>query len=151
MNAYDADFVLWSADQARLLRAMGGGSALNLPLDWDNLAEEVEALGRSERHALRGQIGAVVEHLIKLMAWSEVYPRDGWKETIDRARGEIAELLADSPSLYGAVDEMIAWQVGRKRVLVGRLMSRHGARPLVDIDSLEFSRDHVLGDWFPSD
>jgi len=149
--AYDTDIVTWSADQARMLRAMGGGKALNLPLDWDNLAEEIEALGRSERHALRGHIGAVLEHLIKLMASPANDPRRGWVETIIRARADIADCLADSPSLDGSVDGLIEVQTMRARKLVAAVLETYGERPCVDLGGLEFSRDQVLGDWFPAD
>ncbi len=41
---YEQDFFAWSEEQGRLLRARSG-----VGLDWDNLAEEIETLGRSER------------------------------------------------------------------------------------------------------
>ena len=44
---YDSDFVGWTFEQARLLRA-GDWSAL----DVERIAEELEAMGRSERRAL---------------------------------------------------------------------------------------------------
>jgi len=43
---YDRDFVLWSKEQAAALRR---AKASNLPLDWENLAEEIESLGKSQR------------------------------------------------------------------------------------------------------
>ena len=47
---YDRDFFLWTQEQAAALRAVRKS---NLPLDWDNLAEEIESLGRSQRTELR--------------------------------------------------------------------------------------------------
>jgi hypothetical protein len=44
---YEADFFAWTQDQAQLLRARG-----RLGLDWDNLAEEIESMGRRDRRAL---------------------------------------------------------------------------------------------------
>ncbi len=48
---YRTDLALWSAQQAEALRsaASGGGNAL---VDWDNVVEEIESLGASERRAL---------------------------------------------------------------------------------------------------
>jgi hypothetical protein len=57
---YDQDFVRWTEEQAAALRrakslppAAPRGS--NLLLDWENLAEEIESLGKSDRRELRSQ------------------------------------------------------------------------------------------------
>ena len=48
-SLYERDFFLWTQQQAEALRkAAREGS--NLPLDWENLAEETESLGRSFKH-----------------------------------------------------------------------------------------------------
>jgi hypothetical protein len=58
---YEQDFFLWTKEQAAALRlakslplARTGDS--NLPLDWENLAEEIESLGKSDRRELRSRI-----------------------------------------------------------------------------------------------
>jgi len=45
-DLYDYDFFLWTQEQAAALRRAKDS---NLPLDWENLAEEIESLGKSER------------------------------------------------------------------------------------------------------
>ena len=60
---YEQDFVLWTKQQAAGLRRAKGS---NLLLDWENLAEEIESLGRSDRRELRSQITRVLRHLLKL-------------------------------------------------------------------------------------
>jgi hypothetical protein len=40
-NLYDRDFFLWTQKQSAALR---GAKGSNLPLDWENLAEEIESL-----------------------------------------------------------------------------------------------------------
>ena len=97
---YEQDFVRWTEAQAANLRQAGAARA-NLPLDWDNLAEEVESLGRSQRRELRSRIAVVIEHLLKLARSPAEEPRAGWIETIARERAEIERLLEDSPSLRG--------------------------------------------------
>ncbi|MGH7084764.1 MAG: DUF29 family protein, partial [Acetobacteraceae bacterium] len=62
---YDEDFVLWAEQQAAALRAAAQGAS-NLELDWENLAEEIDSLGTSQRSALRSQIRRIIRHLIKL-------------------------------------------------------------------------------------
>ena len=43
---YEKDFVRWTEQQATALRDAASLST-NLPLDWENLAEEIDSLGRS--------------------------------------------------------------------------------------------------------
>ena len=50
---YEDDLLLWTQEQASVLRE-ADGRGIDLPLDWDNLAEEIEGLGRSERRELGG-------------------------------------------------------------------------------------------------
>jgi hypothetical protein len=52
---YDEDFVAWTMEQAEALRSAGAGGS-NQQLDWENLAEEIESLGKSDRRALRGAL-----------------------------------------------------------------------------------------------
>ena len=44
---YEEDFVRWTEEQSRALRE-AALSPTNTPLDWENLAEEIESLGRSK-------------------------------------------------------------------------------------------------------
>ena len=62
---YERDFVRWTEEQSRALRD-AAGIGTNLPLDWENLAEEIESLGQSQRHELRSRIAVILEHLLKL-------------------------------------------------------------------------------------
>src|SRR5215204_3184394 len=97
---YDEDFLLWTKEQARLLRE-AAERGVNLPLDWENLAEEVESLGRSDRRELRSRISTIIEHLLKLEHSSAREPREGWRNTVDRSRREAKLILKESPSLFG--------------------------------------------------
>jgi hypothetical protein len=62
---YDEDFVAWSEQQAEALRA-AARTGSNQQLDWENLAEEIESLGRSQRRELRSRLSVIMEHLVKL-------------------------------------------------------------------------------------
>lgn len=97
-SLYDEDLVLWSAEQAAALRA-AAASGTNLPLDWENLAEEIDSLGKSQRTELVRRVRTVIEHLLKLQHSADEEPRRGWRETIRRSRTEIGDLLEDNPSL----------------------------------------------------
>ena len=62
---YADDFYAWTQHQAMVLRTM---AVADNRFDRDNLAEEIEALGRSERDAVRSQIRRIIGHLLKLAA-----------------------------------------------------------------------------------
>ena len=57
---YDQDFYLWTQEQAALVRA---GKVHEL--DLDNVAEELESLGKSQWHALENRLAALVRYLLK--------------------------------------------------------------------------------------
>lgn len=101
---YDHDFVLWTEQQAAALRRVNDS---NLPLDWENLAEEIESLGKSQRAELNSQIRRILRHLFKLEASPAADPCAGWRATIRDARAEIEELLETSPSLRREVEGVI--------------------------------------------
>ena len=67
---YDADFVLWSEQQADRLRRLARGEQVN-DVDWSNLVEEVEGLGRSATSAVRTLLLRALEHLLKAAAWPQ--------------------------------------------------------------------------------
>src|ERR1700737_883752 len=109
---YEEDFVRWTEEQSSALRD-AAGVGTNLPLDWENLAEEIESLGRSQRHELRSRLAVILEHLMKLEHSPAIDPRTGWMDTISRARLNIEYLLEDSPSLRGELGPMIEKQKPR--------------------------------------
>src|SRR4029077_12554073 len=95
---YDTDFALWSKQQAEALRAAARG-ATNQPIDWENVAEEIDSWARSEKRELKSQIRRVIEHLLKLEHSRASDPRRGWIDSIDDARNEIEVVLGDRQSL----------------------------------------------------
>jgi hypothetical protein len=109
---YDEDFFAWTKQQAKALRA-AARSRTNQPLDWTNLAEEIEDLGKSQRRELGSRIREIVEHLVKLQRSPALEPRPGWRASIRRQRAAIEDLLRDSPSLEREVDEIIRAQAAR--------------------------------------
>jgi hypothetical protein len=150
-DLYDEDFVRWTEQQAAALRQAKTAGA-NLPLDWDNLAEEIESLGRSDRRELRSQIRRILRHLCKLAVSPAEGPRRGWRLTISEARSEIADVLRDSPSLRREVDAIIAEEARRAAEFAAADLDEHGELTQAARDQLEhmaFTADQVLGDWFP--
>jgi len=148
-NLYDQDFFLWTKEQATALRR---AKESNLPLDWENLAEEIEGLGKSDRRQLRSQIRRILRHLFKLEASPASEPRAGWCSTISDGRGDVEDVLRDSPSLRREIDAFIAEEADLAAKLAAADLSQHGEPADVVWARLEkggFTVEQVLGDWFP--
>jgi uncharacterized protein DUF29 len=150
---YDEDFVAWSQQQAEALRAaMRGGSKQRL--DWENLAEEIEDLGKSVRRELQSQIRRIVRHLLKLEHSPAKEPRRGWEESIVDARAEIEDLLEESPSLRTGLDRDIERQTHRGIDLALRDLARYEEIDAVSVAALRataYTEQQILGDWFPEE
>ena len=56
-DLYDTDILTWSERQAELLRRRAAGELVNdAEIDWPNVAEEIEAVGRTERRDMASHI-----------------------------------------------------------------------------------------------
>ena len=150
-DLYDTDFLLWSEHQAGLLRRLAAGESVNEPADWSNLAEEIEALGKTQSRELSSRIATVLEHLMKLQASPAPGPRAGRRATIRRERAEIVRLLAAAPSLRRTVADVVERESTRVRVAVADNLNDMGETPLIDLSTLSYSGESVLGEWFPGD
>lgn len=144
---YEQDFFRWSEQQAQALRA-AASMRINAPLDWENLAEEIESLGCSQRSELGSRILVIIEHLLKLQALPGRLPRRGWIATVMRERANIRRLLKDSPSLRRAVPELVADALpDARRIVEHELSRRREGTP--DLPAPNYTEDQVLGDWLP--
>lgn len=90
-NLYDADILLWSEQQAELLRRRTANQ-----LDWDNIAEEIEAVGRSELRALHSHLIQALLHDLKAEAWPLSRDVDHWRAEARAHRQEARECFAAS-------------------------------------------------------
>ena len=145
---YDTDFVLWAESQARALRD-AGRAGTNLPIDWENVAEEIEAFGKLQVRELASRIRTILVHLMKLQTSGATEPRAGWRETIVEQRSEIERLIEDSPSLRQIVGRVIAREIGAAQRQVGAALAEHGETPRMDMERIGYSEAEVLGDWLP--
>ncbi|HKN27629.1 MAG TPA: DUF29 domain-containing protein [Roseiarcus sp.] len=90
---YDEDVILWSKEQARLLRA-GRFSELDI----EHLADEIEDVGKSEKRELANRMAVLLAHLLK---WSRQPENrtNSWRATINDQRKRIALAIKETPSL----------------------------------------------------
>ncbi|HVC53690.1 MAG TPA: DUF29 domain-containing protein [Stellaceae bacterium] len=150
---YDQDFVTWAEQQAEALRAAGRGTT-NQPLDWENLAEEIEDLAKRDRRELHSQVRRIVEHLFKLQYSPAVEPRAGWRGSVRNARAAIQDVIDDSPSLRTEMREIIDEETKRGAQLANAALADFGKltdelRAKSFLDLIHYADDQILGDWFP--
>jgi hypothetical protein len=110
-NLYDQDFYKWTRQNAQLLR-----EGRLSEIDIDNLIEELESMGRSEKRAFVNRLAVLVAHLLKWEYQPERRSKS-WRSTIDTQRIDVADLLEDSPSLHHEMDEKLNRAYVKARIL----------------------------------
>jgi Domain of unknown function DUF29 len=101
-SLYETDFYRWTQAQADALRR----GALN-EIDWENVAEEIESLGRSEKKEIRSRLMVLLAHLVK-WKYQPTNQCPSWRASIREARNEIGLILDDNPSLRAFPAEAMA-------------------------------------------
>lgn len=98
---YEDDFHAWTKQQATLLRERRLAE-----IDWSNLAEEIESMGRSEKRQLESRLEILIMHILK---W-EYQPNRrsrSWQLTIKEQRLRLEKLLQENPSLRAKLEDSI--------------------------------------------
>ena len=111
---YDEDFVLWLEHQTQLLRQ----GRLN-ELDLENLAEEVDDIGRSQRRAVESELSVILIHLLKYQFQPSKRSRS-WLDTLLEHRGRLARdfRISKSLKLHAETELDDLYQLARKRTAV---------------------------------
>jgi len=112
---YEKDFYKWIIENVELLK----NKEFDL-VDWDNVIEELESMGRSELRSVISFMAIILEYLYKWENFRENENMgDSWIDSIDNARTELDYLFSDSPSLKRKVQEEIdlAWKNAVKRLV----------------------------------
>jgi hypothetical protein len=147
-RAYDDDFYSWTQEQARLLRETAS-ARINVPLDLEHLAEEIEDMGKNDRRAVNSGISRVIEHLLKLEFSPVPDPRGGWRKSVREHRASVVDALEDSPSLRNKIDLPVAYRRGRGYAIDGLGQDRVEER-LLPTES-PYTLDQILDeDWWPA-
>jgi hypothetical protein len=106
---YDEDIVLWSEQQAALLRRRAAGELVNdAELDWPNIAEEIESVGSEQRFAVESFLVQAIAHLLKAHAWPDCRDAPTWRADSMRFRGDAAARFV--PSMRQRLDLARIWR-----------------------------------------
>jgi hypothetical protein len=140
---YDQDYYLWLRITINQLRA-GQFSAVDL----QNLLEELETMGRSEKRAIESLLIKLLEHLLKLKFWDSERERNQghWQGEIRNFRRQIKRAIKDSPSLKPYILEIFdeCYQEARQEASDRSQLSLD-IFPLIPLCSLEQILDET---WF---
>jgi hypothetical protein len=98
---YDTDFYAWANEQSALLRAGKLDSA-----DIENIAEEIESMGRSEKSQLVNRLTVLLLHLLK-WRYQPGLRGNSWRLTIKEQRYRLRRHMDNNPSLKAQLDEVM--------------------------------------------
>jgi len=101
-SLYEADYLKWIETTAQKLRVRDYSN-----IDWENLIEEIDDMGRSERKSLKSNLIVVLTHLLKWQ-YQPDFRSGSWKGSIVEHRRRIRDALKDSPSLKPYLQEVFA-------------------------------------------
>jgi hypothetical protein len=101
-SLYETDYLKWIETTVGKLRVQDYSN-----IDWDNLIEEIEDMGRSERRSLESNLIVVLTHLLKWQ-YQPDFRSGSWKGSIVKHCRRIRKALKESPSLKPYLEEVFA-------------------------------------------
>jgi hypothetical protein len=99
---YDRDFYSWSQEQGRLVR-----EGRWKEVDRENVAEEIESLGREQFNKLESAIRVILMHMLKWDHQPKKRSRS-WAVSIATQRVQLEQILDDNPGLKPRIGEAVA-------------------------------------------
>ena len=141
-SKYDTDFYAWANEQAALIRS----GRLDVA-DLENIAEEIESLGKSERRELVSRLAVLLLHLLK-WKYQPVGRSSSWETSTNVQRLAIEDHLSDNPSLKAQMPEVL------RRAFRGARLEAAGETKLLAAmfpECCEWSFDQIMNpDFWPN-
>jgi Domain of unknown function DUF29 len=114
---YDDDIVLWSEQQAAAIRKLGKtGRDLPNEFDIENVAEEIESVGRSELAAVESYIELIFLHLMKLLVETDSQAARHWRGELVGFHSRM--LRRHAPSMRQRIDIDRIWRTAREQLML---------------------------------
>ncbi|WP_252177778.1 DUF29 domain-containing protein [Endozoicomonas sp. 4G] len=148
-NLYDTDFYTWSYQQAELIKQGRFDE-----LDMDNLAEEVEDMGRARQRSVESRLSQLLMHSLKWQMQSkknDLHDMDrwfrSWSISIGKQRDAIEHELKKNPGLYHKLEEIFLESYQYARKLAAREMQ---CKPDAFPSECPWTYDEIMeDDWLP--
>lgn len=112
-DLYDRDVLLWSQQNAELLRRLARGERVN-GIDWVHVVEEIEDVGLSELNAVRSYLRLMLVHLLKLRGWPNSPSVPHWRTEVVSFQKDAARRFA--PSMRQRIDIRDVWADAREQL-----------------------------------
>jgi hypothetical protein len=142
---YDTDFVAWTEEQAAALRTLAQQPDLTNAVDWGNIIEEIECLGRSEARGVESQLVNALAHILKGFCDPGSLSRLAWAiETgnfLQQARKDFRKSMRDKLN----IDEI--WREAFQSASRELLAYKRRVPPGIP-ETSPFTLDEVLADSF---
>jgi hypothetical protein len=92
---HDRDFYLWTEEIKQKIQTRNFAD-----MDWDNLLDEIDDMGKSEKRSLESYIQRLIEHILKLKYWESEREQNyrHWCAEVANFRNQINRLLKRNPS-----------------------------------------------------
>ena len=100
--AYDADGYGWAMAQGQLLRERQLDS-----IDWDNVAEEIETMGRSEYDSVESALRVALMHILK-WEYQPMLRSRSWAGSITVQLRHFDRRLHKNPGLKAQLEQILA-------------------------------------------
>jgi hypothetical protein len=101
--AYEKDIIAWANEQASFIRA-GRFDFLDL----ENIAEEIEDVGKSEQRELESRMAVLLAHLLKWQ-FQPTHRGASWEKTISVQRKMVVRRIQKTPSLKHTMQDTEWW------------------------------------------
>jgi hypothetical protein len=139
-NLYWDDVLLWSEQQAGLLRRLAAGERVNEQIDWENLIEEVESVGNEQLHAVESLLLQALIHMVKARSWPDAHDAPKWRADAMSFRAQAANRFVPSMRQRIRLDRL--YRQARRAVPE----TNDGQAPLPSPDVCPVTLDELLRD-----
>ena len=136
---YEEDYYLWIQTMVEKLKNQDYST-----VDWDNLIEELDDMGKSQKRAVESLLLRLTEHLLKLKYWELEKERNSqhWQAEVVNFRVLLNKRLQESPSLKAKLPEIYTEILSDSQRSVSKLCDLP--------EQIELTLVQVLDeDWFP--
>jgi Domain of unknown function DUF29 len=121
MSNYSTDIFTWAQEQAELLRRLAAGEqSINEAIDWDNVIDEIETVGRSELKAVTPPLANAMQHKLHLLGWPNSPAVQHWQAEVRIFLTDVIEEF--KPSMRAAIEAEMDSLYRRARVRAERHM-----------------------------
>ncbi|GGA46716.1 DUF29 domain-containing protein [Okeania sp. KiyG1] len=109
-NLYETDFVQWTEEQAKVLSKRNQKA-----LDWENLKEEIDNLGKEQINAVHSFLKQIIIYRLKLDYTNDILSRRNWIDEVDDFQDEIERRLTNT--LLNKINIQPEYERAKRKVL----------------------------------